>query len=111
MLGSLPSRHCAWFLLSAGDCVLVAVRRSRGPINDHGNVPPDIVPWGKTARTSLASRCLFGTWSMPQAGEAHCDPSLARGGAAVEAQHDDPGLHDLRRPGEVREARRHRYLL
>src|SRR5262245_45421883 len=37
--------------------------------------------------------------------------SLARGGAAVEAQHDDLGLDDLRRPGEVREAGRHRDLL
>src|SRR5262249_14922832 len=38
--------------------------------------------------------------------------SLARGwGSVVEAQHHDLGLTDLRRPGEVREARRHRDLL
>src|SRR5215510_8309265 len=36
--------------------------------------------------------------------------SLARG-CAVEAQHDDLGLDDLRRPRGVREARRHRDLL
>src|SRR5262245_9406350 len=37
--------------------------------------------------------------------------SLARGGAALEAQHHDLGLDDLRRPGEVREAGCHRDLL
>src|SRR5262245_53593702 len=36
--------------------------------------------------------------------------SLTRG-CAVEAEHDDLGLDDLRRPGEVREAGRHRDLL
>src|SRR5215475_7124122 len=37
--------------------------------------------------------------------------SLTRGGAAIEAQHDDLGLHDLGRPGEVGEAGRHGNLL
>src|SRR5262245_55084948 len=37
--------------------------------------------------------------------------SLARGRAALEAQHHDLGLDDLRRPREVREARRHGDLL
>src|SRR5262244_3633580 len=36
--------------------------------------------------------------------------SLARA-CAIEAQHDDLGLHDLRRPGNVRKTGRHGYSL
>src|SRR5262245_50220979 len=71
MLGSLPScpRRRGAVAIAHGSCsgifVVVAVPRCRGPTKDHGNVPPDIVPWGNSARTGLAFRCLFGTWRMP----------------------------------------------
>src|SRR5262245_9243962 len=68
------------------------------------------------ASTSTAFLTRMGAVSKNDAstgwqGKDMAASSLARGGAAVEAQHHDLGLDDLRRPGEVREAGCHRDLL
>src|SRR5262245_42929858 len=53
-----------------------------------------------------------GTRRPPQrTAKAMATSSLTRGGAGVEAQHHDLGRDDLCRPGDVREAGRHRHLL